>query len=177
MPLLVHIAPVSAAKSIRRNGIAPSRLYTRDNSAGRFVWAFPVLPSYTLTHSWSRELKRSGTRTLVAVTFRVGDDEPVLAEHYRNPRQQMTAAEAVARIRDTEDPRGTEIMIPRRIRPSEIVRIRVLPEAVGWRYAPTAKNRYPCDCPMCLPKGEVNARRYRERIGLIREKWNAKAGS
>jgi hypothetical protein len=78
----------------------------------------------------------------------------------------MTAAEAVGLILATEDPRGYEIMLSRRIGPKDIVRVRPLPKAVGWRYYPDAKNQpaKTCDCPMCMPTGEVNARRFRERV-------------
>jgi hypothetical protein len=178
VPLLVHIAPENAANKIRRNGIATSRIRGEMRGQNRFVWCFPVLPSYTLTHQWSRELKRWGRTTLVSVTFRVPDDELVLARHYLHEPQPMSAAEATGRIAGMDDPRGLEILIPRRIVPSEIVRVRILPEAVGWRYAPNFKNagRYPCDCPVCVPRGEVKARRYRERIPLMQARWESKNG-
>jgi hypothetical protein len=61
-------------------------------------------------------------------------------------------------------------MVPRRIVPGEIVRVRALPGAFGWRYYPAAKGRRPslCDCPACVPRGEVRARRYRERVARLR---------
>jgi hypothetical protein len=166
MPLLVHIAPGNEANSIRRGGIAARRIPGADLPFERVVWAFPVLPSYTLTHSWSREMKRWRTTTLSAITFRVPDEEPVLASHYSRQAQPMTAAHAVGLILGAEDPRGYEIMLSRRIGPKEIVRVRPLPKPVGWRYYPEAKNQpaIACDCPMCLPRGEVNARRFRERV-------------
>jgi hypothetical protein len=78
----------------------------------------------------------------------------------------MTAAEAVGYIRSRPDPRGYEIMLPRRVLPREIVRVRALPSAFGWRYFPEAKGKAPwmCDCVMCISRGEVNARRQRERV-------------
>jgi hypothetical protein len=80
MPLLVHIAPGNEANSIARSGIAARRIPGgQDLPFAKAVWAFPVLPSYTLTNSWSRELKRWRTTTLAAITFRVPDDESVLA--------------------------------------------------------------------------------------------------
>lgn len=157
MAMLVHIAPENRVKRILRGGIAP---------ANGHVWAFPVLASYTLTHSWSRELKRFGATTLAAITFRLPDDEVVLARHYREVPREMTAAEAVGTIRRQADPRGYEIMVARRILASEIVRARALPKAIGWRYFPEAKGKQPwaCDCEFCQPKGEVNARRDRARV-------------
>lgn len=168
MPLLVHIAPGNRANDIGRSGIAARRVPGSDREIPfqRVVWAFPILPSYTLTHSWSREMKRWRATSLAAVTFRVPDDEPVLARHYSSPPRRMTAAEAVGLITSLEDPRGYEIMLSRRIEPREIVRVRPLPKAVGWRYYPDAKGQpaKTCDCPMCLPRGEVKARRFRERV-------------
>ena len=169
MPLLVHIAPGNEANAIARSGIAARRIPGgggRDFPFTKAVWALPVLPSYTLTHSWSREMTRWRTTTLSAVTFRVPDDELVLAHHYNKPLRQMTAAEAAGMISALPDPRGYEIILGRRIERQEIVRVRPLPKAIGWRYSPEAKGRpaIACDCPMCLPRGEVNARRFRERV-------------
>jgi hypothetical protein len=48
LTVLVHIAAENLATRIARNGISPVQ---------GFVWAFPMLESYTLTHSWSREMK------------------------------------------------------------------------------------------------------------------------
>ncbi len=166
MPILVHIAPEPEAKKIRRNGIRSHRFPNFIEGHDRFVWAFPVLPSYTLTHQWSRELKRWKGRTLVAITFRIPDDETVYARHYLDRPRAMKAAEAAGIIRAADDARGYEIIVPRRIGSEEIVRMSVLPSAIGWRYWPEAKNKplRTCDCPMCIPIGEVNARHYRERV-------------
>ena len=157
MTLLVHVTAENLAKRIARNGITPVQ---------GFVWAFPILESYTLTHSWSREMKRTGRTTLSAISFRVPDDEMVFARHYRKQRRAMTAAEAVGYIRGRPDPRGYEIMLPRRVTRSEIVRVRVLPKAIGWRYYPEAKGKAPwmCDCVLCAARGEVNASRQRARV-------------
>ncbi len=169
MPLLVHIAPGNAAGSIRRNGIAPTR-WRPDSGDGtghdRGVWAFPILPSYELTHSWSRELKRFGNTTLTTVTFRLPDSELVLAHHFRDAALPMTAAKACGLILAATDPRGYEIIVPRRIWPREIVRLLPLRRPVGWRYWPEAKGKpMPlCDCPVCARKDEVKSRRYRERL-------------
>lgn len=169
MPQLVHIAAENAAADIRRNGIRPTR-YRPDPSGhpehDRVVWAFPVMASYTLTHSWSRELKRWGRTTLAAVTFRVNDTEPVYVGYFGHAKRLVGAAEAVGIVRAEPDPRGYEIQLPRRVAPDEIIRIRTLPHAIGWRYWPGAKNQPMrlCDCPMCLPRREVKARRYRQRV-------------
>ena len=111
-------------------------------------------------------MKRTGRTTLSAISFRVSDNEMVFARHYREQHRAMTAAEAVGYIRSRPDPRGYEIMVPRRVTPSEIVRVRVLPKAIGWRYYPEAKGKAPwmCDCELCAARGEVNASRQRARV-------------
>lgn len=171
MALLVHIASLNDAPRIRRNGIRPTRHRPAPDTHpqhDRVVWAFPVLASYTLTHSWSRELKRWGRTALAAITIRIGDDEPAYVAHYAHRPRLVTAAEAVGIIRSESDPRGFEVMIPRRITPDEIVDVRSLPHAIGWRYWPGAKNQPMrlCDCPACMPRGEVKARRYREAVEM-----------
>lgn len=173
MPTLVHLTPESNLKAIRRSGLAPTRRDGWHTIYDRFVWAFPVLESYTLTHQWMRELKRHGARTLAAVRIRIPDDEPVLVGHFRAARTMMSAAEAVGVIRDAESPLGYEIMIPRRIAPHEIVDASVPRRAFGWRYFPEVKaaRRYPCDCPVCMPRSEVKAARYRRRIGDMQQRW------
>ncbi len=176
MPRLVHIAPLAEAKKIRRNGIRARKVRGWIEGVEQFVWAFPVLPSYTLTHSWMRELKRMGATSLVAVTFKVSDDQPVFARHYRELPEAMSAAEATGIIHARSDPRGYEIVVLRSIDAREIVRVAVLPKGIGWRYFPEAKSsdRWPCDCPMCLPRGEVKARRYRERMPELQRRYEAR---
>jgi len=172
--MFVHMAPEPLAKKIKRNGVAPRRLRSPIEGHDRFVWAFPVLESFVLTHQWTRELKRLGTHALVAVTFRIPDGEPVLVHHYNAQPERATAAEAVAFIRNMADARGGEVMIPRRIDPREIVRVRSVPQNIGWRYYPDVKTRgwRPCDCPACAPRGEVKARRYRNRIPMLARRWD-----
>ena len=153
MTLLVHITAENRAAIIRRTGIAATRWRPQPAECpqwDRAVWAFPVLPSYTLPPSWARELKRSGRSTLAAVTFRIRDDELVYARHFSTPPQPMTAASASGLIRAAEDARGYEIMVLRRVQPREIVRIQILPRATGWRYWPAAKGR--TDAPVRLSR-------------------------
>ena len=176
MPLLVHIAPEPLGARIRRVGIEPTRVRPWISGCDRIVWAFPVLESYTISHQWARELKRFGARAQVAVTFWAPDAETVLARHYRETPRRFTAAEAVGHIRAAASPLGYEILLTRRVRPDEIKSIRVLPRAIGWRYWPEAKaqDRWPCECPMCAPRGEVKARRYRDRLGKMQKRWDEK---
>lgn len=166
MPRFIHLAPEPLAKRIRRNGIHPTRVgdwLARSGLEGidRLVWAFPVTPSFTISHQWLRELKREGVRTLVAITFRIGDDEPVLARHYREAPREMTAADAAGLILSQREPLGYEVMIPRRIKPSEIIAVRNVPQKLGWRTIPGGRASVVCSCPMCVPAGTVKSARRR----------------
>src|SRR5688500_15541375 len=60
----LHITTARAARRIERSGIA-ARSHGR--AGGRGVYCMPVLPSFTLTHQWVRELRRWNPGVLVAV--------------------------------------------------------------------------------------------------------------
>ncbi|GAA0480120.1 HEAT repeat domain-containing protein [Streptomyces stramineus] len=166
MAMFVHITSAANASRIRRSGI---RATGSGQSGTRGVYCFPVLPSYTLTHQWLRELARFGSRGgLVAVHVRLDDDEHVLVGRYtdrtRNAQATVPAAEAVRRIAALDDPRGWEVVVPRAVRPREVHRIRAAPQVVGWRYQPDAHGVRPCTCFGCRVRGGYGARRLRERV-------------
>ena len=169
MPRFIHLAPEPLAKRIRRHGIQPTRVRSWLSRYGmdefdRLVWAFPVTPSFAISHQWLRELKRDGVRTMVAVTFRIHDDQPVLARHYRAEPRKMTAAEAAGLIFSQPEPLGYEVMIPRRIKPCEIVAVRNVPQKLGWRTIPGVQSPTVCSCPMCVPAGTVKSARRRAQF-------------
>src|SRR4051812_31039527 len=159
MPRFIHLAPESVVKRIRRNGIQPTRIRGWDRlppGRDRLVWSFPVMPSYTISHQWLRELKREGIKTLLAVVFRIDDDEVVFARHYSEVPSEMSAAAAVGIILAHPEPLGYEVMIPRRIRPSEIVAVRHVPQKLGWRTRPRRRPGEEvsfCTCPVCVSPG------------------------
>ncbi|WP_433654619.1 HEAT repeat domain-containing protein [Nocardia sp. CA-128927] len=159
MALLVHLTPEKDARRIRRAGIT-ARGYRRG------VFCMPVLPSYVLSNQWLRELRRGGQRLIVAVHFRIPDDEPVFVGHYSSAGTEMTAAEAVSVIMHAEDARGYQIVVPRSIAPTELHRIRQVRQVTGWRYHPEAHGRRPCACPACLGRGEFKAADLRRRFSI-----------
>jgi hypothetical protein len=166
MAMFVHLTSAANAPRIRRSGI---RAASSGQGDARGVYCFPVLPSYTLTHQWLRELARFGSRGgLVAVHIRLDDTQYVLAGSYtdraRDARATVTAAEAVRRISALEDPRGWEVFVPRAIQPREVHRIRTAPQVVGWRYQPDTHGIRPCTCFGCRVRGGYGARRLRERL-------------
>jgi hypothetical protein len=151
MAMLVHLTGDGDVARIRRAGLS----VRRDRTGLRGVYAVPMVPDFTITHQWLREVKQWKTaRTLVAVDFRIPDDELVLAGRYHDPHAEMTAAEAVALVLGADDARGYEVIVRRSIRASEIHRVRSVPQKVGWRHWPDAHGRRPCGCPACLVRGQ-----------------------
>jgi len=176
MPRFIHLAPESVVKRIRRNGIQPTSIRgwgSRWHLAGtdRLVWSFPVTPNYAVSHQWLRELKRFGAKTLVAVVFRIDDDEIVFARHYSEIPREMSAAAAVGVILSHPEPLGYEVMVPRRIKPTEIVAVRHVPQKLGWRSNPRrSQNASICTCPVCVPPGTVKSARRRAQFEELQDR-------
>ncbi|GAA1950694.1 HEAT repeat domain-containing protein [Catenulispora subtropica] len=165
MAWFVHLTPEKNAARVRRSGLSPvSRSRSVDPRLG--IYCAPLLPDYTLTHQWSRELIRFKTPNMVAVHFRIPDDTPVTVGHYGKAPEPVTAAQAVARFLSLspEEMCGYEVFLPRGVDAKEIRRIRALRRPVGWRYMPNAHGRKPCSCPACLNPGEYGVAKLRERF-------------
>jgi hypothetical protein len=161
MAEFVHITTARAARRIERSGIA-ARSHGR--ASGRGVYCMPVLSSFTLTYQWVRELRRWHPGVLVAVHLRLPNDEPVTVGRYGARPREVTAAQAVAVVRELDDPRGYEVFVPRAIATPEVRRVRDVPQGVGWRYLPAAHGRRPCPGPACLPRGAYKVARLRRRF-------------
>jgi hypothetical protein len=161
MAEFVHITAARAARRIERSGIAAR---SHGWAGGRGVYCTPVLSSFTLTYQWVRELRRWHPGVLVAVHLRLADDEPVTVGRYGAPPREVSAAQAVAAMRELDDPRGYEVFVPRAITSTEVRRVRDVPQGVGWRYLPVAHGRRPCPCPACLLRGGYKAARLRRRF-------------
>jgi len=164
MAWFVHLTPEKNAARVRRAGLSPvSRSHSDDPQQG--IYCTPLLPDYTLTHQWSRELIRFKTPNMVAVYFRIPDDTRVTVGHYGKYPEEVTAAQAVARFLSLspEEVRGYEVFLPRGVNAKEIRRIRSLRRPVGWRYMPNAHGRKPCPCPACLNPGEYGVAKLRMR--------------
>lgn len=155
MAMFVHIAPESQLARIRRNGITGLRR--------RGVFAVPVTRDFYISHQWLRELRRRGGPALVGIYFRIPDSEMVWVGHYGQTHILMTAAEAVAEFLKASSKEGWEVIIPRRIDPTELHKTRSLPQVIGWRYYPKAKGRQPCTCEYCT-RGDYGAKKLRERV-------------
>ncbi|MFJ7064619.1 HEAT repeat domain-containing protein [Streptomyces sp. NPDC101115] len=162
MATFVHLTPAVHAARIRRGGI---KALGDGRGRGRGVYLFPVLSSYALTHQWLRELaRRPGPRGIVAVHVRLPDGETVSVGRYGQREPEVTtAAGAVRRIGELDDPRGWEVFLPRAVARGEIRHVRAVRQVNGWRYRPDAHGTAPCVCDACQLPGEYGSRRLRER--------------
>ena len=177
MPVFVHLTSHRNVAAIRRGGIRLVKRRVRPSG----VHAMPVTRSFNISHQWVRELRRGGGGTIVAVYFRIPDDEPVAIGHYGSLHLPLSAAEAAALMLAAEDrdpgnaraadkaskavargralpssPEGYEVIIPRAIAASEILRVAAVPQVTGWRYRPGANGAPPCAC-ICCERGSYGA--------------------
>src|SRR6266542_1147943 len=117
MAQFVHITEARAARRIERSGIAAC---SHGRAGGRGVYCMPVLPSFTLTHQWVRELRRWHPGMLVAVHLRLPDEEPVTVARYGAPPREVTAAQAVGGERARRSARLRGVCAPRAITTAEV---------------------------------------------------------
>ncbi len=165
MAMFVHLAPQSRAARIRRNGVARMRSATVDHPRG--IFAVPVTRNFFISHQWLRELRRRGEGQVAGVYFRVPDDEVVWIGHYGRAHAPVTAAQAVAEFMGSESREGWEVVVPRAVAASEIHRVRLLPQVVGWRYAPGSNGKAPfCTCPYCT-RGMYGTGKLREAAAAV----------
>ncbi|MFE7414341.1 HEAT repeat domain-containing protein [Streptomyces laurentii] len=167
MATFVHLTAADRVARIRRNGIrALAQGRGTGLGRGRGVFLFPVLPSYTLTHQWLRELSRFPGKSgeLVAVHVKLPDSEPVTVGRYTDQAPKETSAvEAVGQLAGPADPRGWEVFLPRAVTRGEVRAVRGVRQVNGWRYWPGAHGTVPCTCFGCRVRGEYGSRRLRER--------------
>ncbi|MEM6957160.1 MAG: HEAT repeat domain-containing protein [Myxococcota bacterium] len=161
MPRLLHLAPEPLRKRIERSGLRgdPYRFGHGPDARDvrEAVFAMPFLQDFSTTYQWVRELRRWRRTRLVAVTFRVPDDEPVLVGPYSQPKQRLPATQAVASL--ACDPWGNEIVVMRAVSAKAIVHVRAVRQDVGWEESPNPKHRSACVCPACLLKGSPDLMR------------------
>jgi hypothetical protein len=160
--MFVHLTTESRTSRVQRNGIVRLRKATGTTPAG--VYAVPVTRNFYASHQWLRELKRRNQGPIAGIYFRVPDLQPVWLGHYGQVHRLVSAAEAVAQFTRVDDPLGWQVVIPRRIEPKEIHKIRQLSQVIGWRFSPKAKGRLPCTCEFCI-RGDYGSAKLRKRLG------------
>ena len=145
----LHLAPAARERSIRRSGLAGARASFPDEAGAalvlpRAVYAMPVVPDFWTLHQWTREMRRRNGERLVAVHFRLPDDEPVHVGRYAQPHRLLPAAAAARWVMD--HPEGAEIVVPRKVTRREVVAVRQAPQLVGWVQSPDEKDPFGCVC-------------------------------
>ena len=157
MAQFIHLADERLARRIERAGLKP-HAHCNISDTIKYVFATPVLMDFIISHQWLRELKRTGVRTIVAVQFRIPDDEPVKVGRFNSEHIDTTAAGAVRIFTEHKSGLGLEVLIPRKICAKELTRIYTPPQLVGWRYTPDSKGVRPCGCDYCARGGIKKAR-------------------
>lgn len=160
MPILVHIANEKDCAGIIKGGIRPGK-------SNKVVYFMPVLLNHFVSHQWIRELRRNGANVLVGVYFRLPSTETVWASRFNEEHRRVSLGEAIAEISSLSDPLGYEMFIDRKIEACEILKVRHLPQKIGWRYSPHAHGRKPCGCPACTPRGSYGSARIREEYNAL----------
>ena len=79
----------------------------------------------------------------------IPDDTQVYIGKFNEDHLEVSAARSVGIARVHDAPLGLEVILPRKVSPSEIISIYSLPKMTGWRYAPNAKGNKPCPCDYC----------------------------
>lgn len=156
MPILVHLADEKNHKKILNGGIRIGKTQTG-------IYCMPVLQNFYVTHQWLRELKSAGAKTYIGVYFRIPSSHLVYAGKYGAAHKHISLGEAIKEIMSLEDPLGYELIIDRKIEPSEITKVKHLPQTIGWRYMPGSHSRKPCGCEFCN-KGRIKGNRLRKKI-------------
>lgn len=145
MTSFVHITDARNATAIKNSGIhlPKSKLIQYENQQYKYgVFALPVIPNFVVSHQWLREMKRRGFKTAVGVYFAIPDSEEVWAGKYNEEKQLLSANSAAGYLFEHET-LGYEVIIPRSINASEILKVRHLPQILGWRYYPNSNNQVP----------------------------------
>jgi hypothetical protein len=87
MPRLVHLTRASRARTIERAGIAGRPVSVLEAGGQhakieRGVFAMPLVPDFSVTYQWLRELRQWHGERMVAAHFVVSSDEEVLVGRY-----------------------------------------------------------------------------------------------
>lgn len=161
MALFVHLTNEKNRNSILRDGIKQEKIHYEEASHG--VFCMPVISDFYATHQWLREMKMNkSANAIIAVYFKVTDDERVFCGQYNGEIVKTTAAEAHKIFNDTEDKMGFQVIVPRKILKSEVTKTKKLPQTIGWRHFPKSHEKKRCLCPACLWKSSYGATRTKE---------------
>ncbi|EMY79792.1 hypothetical protein LEP1GSC060_1422 [Leptospira weilii serovar Ranarum str. ICFT] len=160
MSIFLHLTSLKNKNPILRSGIKTSPIHYEKIPMG--IFCMPVIPDFSITHQWLREIKRFSNGPIIGIYFRIPDSEPLWSGRYDSELTTSSAIESIQTLRTIEDPFGFQVILPRKVTKKEIVKIKGLPQTIGWRYFPEARTKPRCLCPACLPKGWPFQNRLRE---------------
>ncbi|EMO41748.1 hypothetical protein LEP1GSC186_1768 [Leptospira noguchii serovar Autumnalis str. ZUN142] len=160
MSVFLHLTSIQNKNSIFRSGVKTSSIHYENVRRG--VFCMPVISDFWITHQWLREIKRFSKGPIIGIYFKIPDLEPVWSGNYNSELMFSTAIESTQLLLSTENKLGFQIVLPRKVTKKEILKIKNLPQTVGWRYFPEAHSKVRCLCPACLPKGWPFANRLKE---------------
>ncbi len=142
---------------IAKNGIKVVRAKWRKMNG---VFLSPVTENYYNTHQWKRELKRIQNIPKLAVRIRIPDEERVFIGRYNEEQIEVSASEAIKISIEHASPGGLEVILPRSVKPKELLKFYKPNDNVGWRFFPESHSRKPCGCEYCQ-RGEPYSQRLR----------------
>ena len=146
MAAFVHFTDEKNKGAIIKNGIR------------RGLFCVPVISDYYAVNQWVREIKQySSGNIIIAIYFKIPDNEKVLCGKYNAKQIEMPAVMAHKTFLSLEDRMGFQVCINRKILKSEIVKVKYVSQKIGWRHFPKSHERRRCLCPACLTKGSYNS--------------------
>lgn len=131
----LHLAPASEARSVLRAGLRPTRWHLQGQPEPvRGIFCLPLLRDRWTTYQWLRELSQWKRQRVVAVTFRLPDEEPVWVGRFSQPHQLLRATQAAAWIE--QNPAGAEMIVDRAVDSRDLLHVREVPQLWGWTSYP-----------------------------------------
>jgi hypothetical protein len=92
MALFVHLTDEKNRRHIH-DGIKQGKIH--DEAVSRGVFCMPVISDFYATHQWLREMKMCrAANSIIAIYFKIPDNESVLYGQYNMQMLKTTAAEA-----------------------------------------------------------------------------------
>jgi hypothetical protein len=156
MAVFVHFTDENNKKSVIKNGIRMETIHYKNVNKG--IFCMPVIPDFYATHQWVRELKQYNSgNEIIAIYFKILDDEIILYGKYNEEMRKTTAAKAHNIFMNLEDKMGFQAIVVRKIFSNEIIKVKNIPQIIGWRHFPKSHERKRCLCPACLTKGSYNS--------------------
>lgn len=154
MPILVHLTTARHVRRIMLSGIK--------GTPG--VACLPVLPRYAIAPAWLADLQAAGAGPLLGVYFCLDGAERVLVSRWFEPHQELSLAEALARVERAGPDAGYRLVVPHAIPRRAIAKVRVLTRVAGWEAPQATGPPRACTCAVCQSPAAGLAHGLQERL-------------